>query len=386
MLAILRAVFGWTVISISLSSPALAQVPSWELVRVDTSGATADDNEEIGLSWVTDMALRADTVFVLQRQTDELAVFSPTGIHLRTIGRSGRGPGEFMAPTKTGALDGMIWVADPSEARLTVFEPEGNVRTIPGNLQLQQGRRYSVAGLLTGEDILAELIAPDGMVASGEMTSDLLIRHDPETGAVDTLAVLDREGTMLTIQGTRSRISMRQPIYDGSHYAIDPEGSQLAVLRQGGPRNRDDPTFTIDWVSTRGDTLRSRSYRRSGRELSDSVRNDLISDLAAALAARGTFPSPDAARDAVEEQLYLPPVLPPVSDIFYGEDGTLWIRHEERPGSKVQYTVLSSTGEVVAVLEVPSQVTLLVSNKDRVWGRFVGDMDVNVVVQYEIHR
>jgi hypothetical protein len=61
---------------------------------------------------------------VLDAQAREVRVFSPEGDHVRTIGRTGDGPGEFRSPMQVRfASDGRIIVREA--ARFSVFSPEG---------------------------------------------------------------------------------------------------------------------------------------------------------------------------------------------------------------------------------------------------------------------
>jgi len=65
-------------------------------------------------------------VWVLEGQASELRVFGPDGVHLRTIGRSGEGPGEFTQPARVDiSPDGEIWVMDPLNGRISAFNTLG---------------------------------------------------------------------------------------------------------------------------------------------------------------------------------------------------------------------------------------------------------------------
>lgn len=76
-------------------------------------------------------------IYVLDRQANELRVFSPDGEHLRTVGRSGSGPGEY------SAANGLRWlppdtllVADQSGGRYTLLDGDG---TLLGTVRRELG-------------------------------------------------------------------------------------------------------------------------------------------------------------------------------------------------------------------------------------------------------
>lgn len=84
------------------------------------------DGDVFGM--VRDLAvLRDGTVWVLDFKDQVIRRFSPAGAPLKPVGRRGAGPGELR--NANGLLvhgDGSVWVNDPSNARLTVFNPDGS--------------------------------------------------------------------------------------------------------------------------------------------------------------------------------------------------------------------------------------------------------------------
>jgi hypothetical protein len=65
-------------------------------------------------------------VYILDRQAQDIRVFTRDGSFVRTIGRSGAGPGEFQRAN--GILfdpRGHLWVVDPGNARYSMFDTAG---------------------------------------------------------------------------------------------------------------------------------------------------------------------------------------------------------------------------------------------------------------------
>lgn len=366
-----------------LPIPIPAQVSEWSLEPTLTIGARIDDPP---LTWVDDIAADGDSVFVLQSQTDEVLVFDQTGEHITTIGRTGRGPGEFTAPTQIGYDRRGLWIADRAESRVTIFESRTEFNTITARVSNTGLRSFSVAGPLSNGMVLGELLAPDAMIAAGTARANYLVSYDPGSARLDTIATLLRQGTMLSMETERSRISMRQPVYRGAFHELGPNGESVIVLEQEPASSRGASLFRVTWLDVDGDTLRSKVYRRSPHRLTDAHREALVSDLAATLFQRGSFSSLRAAERAVAETLYLPDTLPPVSDVFVSRDSAVWVRHEEHSGDNVQYTVVSSDGGLEGVLQVPRAITLYDSTGETVWARHVDNNQVNTVVRYRLTR
>jgi len=71
-------------------------------------------------------------ILVPNAGTNEMRVFDRSGRYLRAIGRSGAGPGEFRLPSLVARAGDTLFVADPVNARISEFLPDGTlVKTIP---------------------------------------------------------------------------------------------------------------------------------------------------------------------------------------------------------------------------------------------------------------
>ena len=72
----------------------------------------------------------AGRVYISDFQDPRIVVFGPDGRHLATIGRKGKGPGEFTAPTgPVIARDGSLWVRNMSEFAHFVVDPKTRMPT-----------------------------------------------------------------------------------------------------------------------------------------------------------------------------------------------------------------------------------------------------------------
>lgn len=80
-----------------------------------------------------------DRVYVADRQSSNVRVFTADGVHLRTIGREGDGPGEFRVPSDLVFFGSELWVADVN--RIQQFLPR-----VPGGVPDSVG----VTRVLTG--------------------------------------------------------------------------------------------------------------------------------------------------------------------------------------------------------------------------------------------
>lgn len=135
--------------------PADSTASSEGVERTDSAGVSivTSPGSDVPLSWRAEAVLRlgpAETgpesfvrvdsdgrglgtddrgnIHVLDRGDAEVRVFDAEGRHFRSFGRSGEGPGEFLAPTRLFVTeDGVVAVADSRKRALVRFGPDGSV-------------------------------------------------------------------------------------------------------------------------------------------------------------------------------------------------------------------------------------------------------------------
>jgi hypothetical protein len=111
-------------------TPAWTAQTAWryeEDLRLGTAMATGDAMEQFGSirSVASDSQGR---IFVLDGMVEEIRVFEPTGAYSHSIGRRGRGPGEFSGASALDVGRGdTLTVLDDGLMRFSVFESDGTL-------------------------------------------------------------------------------------------------------------------------------------------------------------------------------------------------------------------------------------------------------------------
>jgi len=113
--------------------PCVAQISN-PIIR--TIGIESDEDSPYMLGLVVGLALD-DTlnIYVLDRYSCEIRVFSWAGEYLRSIGRGkGPGPGEFLLPMGLSiSPDNTLYIADYNAGRITLYKSDGEyIDQIPG--------------------------------------------------------------------------------------------------------------------------------------------------------------------------------------------------------------------------------------------------------------
>lgn len=99
-------------------------------LRLTTTIGRATGDERYLFGDVRDLAVDGlGRIWVLDNQNRELRVFGSDGSHVRTVGGSGEGPGEFRNPNGLARdpITGRMWVIDPGTGRYTVFDTAGSL-------------------------------------------------------------------------------------------------------------------------------------------------------------------------------------------------------------------------------------------------------------------
>ena len=92
-------------------TPQVAQVEAVIQTQIESPGGSL----EAAFGRVADLAVDgAGNAYVLDDRTNRVLVFAESGDHLRTFGRSGRGPGELNRPMRIDVRGEVVTVLNPS--------------------------------------------------------------------------------------------------------------------------------------------------------------------------------------------------------------------------------------------------------------------------------
>ncbi len=216
---------------------------AWRLVQDMTLGAAEGDGAQV-FGGISGLEVDADgRIYVLDRQANELRIFSPGGTHLRSVGRSGGGPGEY------ATANGLVWldpdtliVVDQRGERYSILSREGDfVRSVPRRLGFfgwvfsggyHAGRIYELSSVNVGGERKPALLGtwlqgPE--VPSMEDPSAVGGPGDlPLSSTIDTL-VLPRydiaSPEAFSVQSDRGGAVMGVPFAASSVYSLAADGS-----------------------------------------------------------------------------------------------------------------------------------------------------------------
>lgn len=190
--------------------------------------------------------LSGGSLVVADDGTDEIRIFSPEGAHVRTMGRSGEGPGEFARLTQVLALPGdSIWAYDYWQARITVFGPGGDWARI---VRLEGAYRPRPLFPLRGGFVgMSKDLSGLGDETGLHRTPSPIVRVGAEGAVTDTLvtvpgyqSVVFSRGDAWALWGKKSHLAVRgDRVHVGSADSLEyrvlaPDGALRRVVRVPG--------------------------------------------------------------------------------------------------------------------------------------------------------
>lgn len=251
---------------------------------------------------------------VVDGQIPVIRRYDAGGEHLGDLGRGGQGPGEYRFVTGLATLrDGRTLVMDGGQARVTIFDPEGEVeRTFP-----LQSRAYGYdnrVDLETGD--IYTIVGPEdgGFVEGPDVSIGDFARVDLD-GNVERLLPSPPEGR----EGPRFVLSGAQGSYPFSTMTI-------AVMGAGGDywesRNDADsirhvhPDGTESWIRLEGDRValtdeEYEQWRFRGEQMYERMAN---------MDRPAGVPGPNRS-----EYVDIPRIKPYVREMVVDSDGRLWV-------------------------------------------------------------
>jgi len=361
-----------------------SDLPQWSVVRDLMLAEPAAP-----LTTVSDVAVAGDgSLYVVQSDEHLVRKFDRDGAVLLTVGRRGRGPGEFQYPWSIGMLGDTVVVGDDALVRITEFDPQGRTLETFTTLQLTAVPHRPVTRLANGLILVETIPGSDDDVATGKVTErELLLLGSGNTAATRLVGLnlgLHSEARIEVRRGGEPTLTyFEHPFPDADLYDVDPMGRGVVVVSQAGA-GESNPVFEVTRFTPDGRKYWQRAFRYTPVRPSAMVR-DTIAALVDKLARSPLFPGVPRGQleRAIRDDIKVPPFLAPVSSVIAGSDGTTWIRREPA-NLDATWIVLDAEGAPIAEATMPFDLTVYQANLGYVWGVEGDKFDEPHLVRYRI--
>lgn len=295
--------------------------------------------------------LKDGTLIVLDGRDLSLHAVSFVARSSRSIGRSGGGPGEYLAPFKLVPLpgDSAALIDAAARSKLLVITPTAELKGTIRMPQLEgisypdwsdsRRRFYSAIPRVTGNQV--------------NQDSALVLRWD-EGGRVDTVAKFRMRATSGVARSSGPVV--QTPFATHDEWVVSPDG-RVAVV---SPKPFRVTFFEVDGRVKVGPLLTDEAVRvseedkREWRELAQRPMLALTSSRGGPLSVTWLKPS---FREPKDWPKYLPPF--PRGGVRFAPDGLLWVERSTPSGVGPLIDVIDPNGYLITRIELPARTRLL---------------------------
>ncbi len=326
------------------------------------------------------------TIWVGQARDHGIAVFDAAGKRQRTIGRQGRGPGEFTRVNHIGFLADTVVALDDSR-RYHAYAMDGRllattaVPTIP-----QPAPSLSAAP--------AALLMKGMMVATGR--SNLVPRAD-STHLWYPVLVARRDGSLARQVATLAPTHASFKIHEASRsvaipvigelyddYALVrpfPAGTGVLLVDRQAATSSGRATYGVRVVDSNGATQWTMKVPYSPIAVPKREVDELIEGLAAGFEDKLGRGAERAVRAAMGP---IAPFYPPVMAATAGNDGSVWIAERTVDGKPILWRTWDRWGNEVGQVRVPAGLRVVAAEIGALWAVSLDDDDVQTIHRYTL--
>lgn len=301
-------------------------------------GSASEDGPEL-FGEIRDVELDRDgLLYVLDAQASEIRVFGTDGIHVRTFGGPGEGPGELNSPSgMTLDSDGILWVLNRGNARYTGFDP-GSGEVHDERRRLASYVEFPWPGAFDDRGRLVD-------TGLGRDGAPSLLRTDTSFTPVDTLALpRPDEDSQIAFRTDGLRVmSLVEPFAPRPTWAPHPGGG--IVVGEGA-------AYRLHRIGFKGDTTSTIELSRSPEPVTPAERDSAL-EVFAEVSERAGGAIPDRQPRVRETK-------PLHGPLFVDHEARIWVRATPTAGVAASWDLFSPAGRYlggVAVPVTPSFVT-----------------------------
>jgi len=330
------------------------------------------------LTSVSQIALRDSLIAIAQSLDGQIRVFTTAGSHVATIGRRGRGPGEFEAISAIGFVGDELYVSDRANGRVSFYDSSWNLRT---TLRSSTPRLGTAFPPVTPIRLLPDSVAiarPSPLGAAGE-DADLvvpLLRVSWAGAMVDTVASAKWGSRQVTLRAGGVTRYTSHSFAEYVRLSVSPSGESVIRIERTG-----EGVFQVARLNVDGVVTDSAEIRYAPIPIPAQIRDSIFDHVLSRLDER--FGSRLQKRALVSSALDLPDTYPPVTGTVAASDGSVWIRREISNGT-VRWLILNEDLDVRGELELPVGTIILDARDREIWARTRDEFDVPYVVRYEL--
>ena len=325
----------------------------------------------------------------------EVRIYDAKGVHLRSTGQRGSGPGEFqnIAGLWLGPGDSLL-VSDPLARRLTVLDREGNLgRTISlagqGGFTMGAGGSVSLAlaaGWFADGSVLALLqgFRINDPRQGPHRDTIAFVRYAPDGSALDTIGRFPgMEMDQMTITFGARSVAAPSPVPLGRQTASVVRGERVYLARNEAweieVRSGGGSLTALFRADVKPAPVTAADAEASRKELGDALDGQpMLRAMPEAIKTQ--------MKQRIESARY-PETFPFVLSLLADTDGNLWVEEPKVSGTEQRrFAVVDSAGRLLGRVTLPPRFKPAAITHDAVFGVWTDPDDVQHLRGYPLRK
>jgi len=323
------------------------------------------------------MRLANGGLLIADRSENTIRVLDATGKLVRSVGRTGEGPGEFQS---------MLWAGRCRGDSLLVWDLRRRQATMVG-ASGAAARQFAVPKGDTAQSPYQFSCSPGGKIAyrsAPRPVRGAVNQQNPNiVGVSAAVYAVDADGAIIQRLGEIAAGEVVAMVSPGGGRGAVPRplgrSASIAALDDAVVIGSADSAFVTVW---RADAQPARhSLPIVLRAPTQREFDEAVQVLASMV--------PASMRQTMTQQIAaIPPPerLPPISALFVDSDGLIWIQTTPAGAKTVDFLIMRGDGRVVATAQVPVGMTVFEIGRDYLLGSFTDAADEMHVAVYRLRR
>lgn len=354
------------------------------------------DVPNYALTDVSDLTVGTDgTFYILQPLEQRLRIYDQNGQFLRTVGRPGDGPGEFRFPTNIGWVGDTLWISDGVQLRVTFLDAKGEVLGTSPLAVSSLGPGFlptTAQTLMADGTAIVQPLVSSRSLAANDISRAPLLRTDRIGSVLDTVAWLPLRNQYFSVSNPDASPPWTsyspQPFADPPLWSVTPDRASVILVDVGERSRAELGKIKVFELTLAGDTIRSADVQYTPVPLTSKMVEEVISMRAEHFfnVGDGRIASRAAAERMIQDELYVPATLPPVSEVIAASNGSIWLQRESMASDANLWQILGTDGQVEAILSTPPELKILLVTDEHVWGVEYDELQIPYVVRLRIDK
>lgn len=311
-------------------------------------------------------------IYVADAGEAVIRVFSDSGQHIRDIGRSGEGPGEFRQLLGIGFVFDTLYAIDGRAQSIIYFDTVGlHLRTTP------------VASLIGGPGTVSRVLSNGRAVvipsvrmeAAGRVPRLLATADGPRPDTLDFIAVGDGA---LRLPAGSGNVYTRDPFAQPRFLPLHRSGEWWIEVTQYPDAPHSPGEFSVTRRSIAGDSIWSKTFSQEPVDFPAASVDQIVDSMI------------QASRLPIAETQLRAALRPPayyyaVDRVIVSDVGDIWLR--VRNGDGRSWLVLDRDGEAIAGLKLPDNVAPRdIVGRESLLAVQTNDVGVETVTRYRLNH